>query len=122
VYGSSAGMPTEPATVCNDADAISRRDTGKPSRRNITTRLDSDLQVTGWHVCLLVCLLATLRKNFPADSHKNFQGRLAMDQSTSDYILMAIRITVWIQGLFSRFVTIERYGKWLTDIHYGRPM
>jgi len=66
-------MPTEPATVCYDADAISRRDTGKPSRRNITTRLDSDLQVTGWHVCLFVCLLATLRKNFPSDLHKIFR-------------------------------------------------
>jgi len=28
---------------------------------------------------------------------------------------VAIRITVWIQGLFSGFVTIGRYGKWLTD-------
>jgi len=26
-------------------------------------------------------------------------------------------VTVWIQGLFSGFVTIGRYGKWLTDIH-----
>jgi len=31
--------------------------------------------------------------------------------------LVAIRITVWIQGLFSGFVTIERYGKWLTYIN-----
>ena len=32
---------------------------------------------------------------------------------------MAIRITVWIQGLFSDsgFVTVGRYGKWLTDIN-----
>ena len=30
---------------------------------------------------------------------------------------MAIRITVWIQGLLSGFVTIGRYGKWLTDIN-----
>jgi len=30
---------------------------------------------------------------------------------------VAIRITVWIQGLFSGFVTNERYGKWLTDIN-----
>ena len=30
---------------------------------------------------------------------------------------MAIRIIVWIQGLFSGFVTTERYGKWLTDIN-----
>jgi len=26
-------------------------------------------------------------------------------------------MTVWIQGLFSGFVTIGRYGKWLTDIN-----
>ena len=25
---------------------------------------------------------------------------------------MAIRITVWMQGLFSVFVTIGTYGKW----------
>ena len=30
---------------------------------------------------------------------------------------MAIRITIWIQGLFSGFVTIGSYGKWLTDIN-----
>ena len=30
---------------------------------------------------------------------------------------MAIRVTVCIHGLFSRFVTIGRYGKWLTDIN-----
>jgi len=30
---------------------------------------------------------------------------------------VAIRITVWIHGLFSGFVTIGRYGKWLTDIN-----
>ena len=28
---------------------------------------------------------------------------------------LAIWITVWIQGLFSDFVTIGRYRKWLTD-------
>jgi len=37
-----------------------------------------------------------------------------MGQRTTDYILMAIRITVWIQGLFSGFVTIRRFGKWLS--------
>jgi len=31
----------------------------------------------------------------------------------NDQISVAIRITVWIQGLFSGFVTIGRYGKWL---------
>jgi len=30
---------------------------------------------------------------------------------------MAIRVAVWIQGLFSGFVTIGRYGKWSTDIN-----
>ena len=30
---------------------------------------------------------------------------------------MAIRITFWIQGLFSAFVAIGRYAKWLTDIN-----
>ena len=30
---------------------------------------------------------------------------------------MAIWITVWIQGLFSRLVPTGRYGKWLTDIN-----
>ena len=30
---------------------------------------------------------------------------------------MAIRITVWRQGLFSGFVTIGRYGESLTDIN-----
>jgi len=25
---------------------------------------------------------------------------------------VVIRITIWIQGLFSGFVTIGRYGKW----------
>jgi len=29
---------------------------------------------------------------------------------------VAIPITVWIQGLFSGFVTIGRYGKWSTDM------
>jgi len=32
-------------------------------------------------------------------------------------MLLEVRITVWIQGLFSRFVTIGRYGKWLMDIN-----
>ena len=30
---------------------------------------------------------------------------------------VAIRITVWIQGLFTEFVTIGRYGRWLTNIN-----
>jgi len=47
----------------------------------------------------------------------NFQGRLAIGQWTNDYISVAIRVTVWIQGWFSGFVTIVRYRKWLTDIN-----
>jgi len=43
-----------------------------------------------------------------------------MGQRTSASILVAIRITVWIQGLFSGFVIIGRYGDWLTDIHSVR--
>ena len=31
---------------------------------------------------------------------------------TNDLIFVAIQITVWIQGLFSGFVTIGRYEKW----------
>ena len=30
---------------------------------------------------------------------------------------MAIQITILIRGLFSGFVTIGRYGEWLTDIN-----
>ena len=30
---------------------------------------------------------------------------------------MVIQITVWILALFSGFVTIGRYGTWLTDIN-----
>jgi len=40
-----------------------------------------------------------------------------MGQLTNDKILLAIRITVWIQELISGFVTFMRYGKWLTDIN-----
>ena len=46
---------------------------------------------------LFVCLLATLRKNFRTDLHEIFRDGW---------------ITVWIQGLFSGFVTAGRYGKW----------
>jgi len=30
-----------------------------------------------------------------------------------EQIWVAIQITIWIQGLFSVFITIGRYGKWL---------
>jgi len=39
-----------------------------------------------------------------------------MNHGTTDYILVAIRITVWKQGLFFGFVTVGRYGKWYQPI------
>jgi len=42
-----------------------------------------------------------------------FAGKVA----TNDYTLVEIQIIVWTQGLFSGFVTIGRYRKWLTDIN-----
>jgi len=34
------------------------------------------------------------------------------DEQMIKFWWRAIRITVWIQGLFSGFITIGRYGKW----------
>jgi len=45
-----------------------------------------------------------------------FVGKVGNGPMNSE-ILVAIRITVWIQGLFSGFVTTGRYGKCLTDIN-----
>jgi len=67
----------------------------------------------GGYVFVLVCLLVSnFAQKLPKGFARNFQQRLAMGQPTKDYILVAIRIAVWIQGLFSGFVTIGRYGKW----------
>jgi len=68
-------------------------------------------------VCLSVCLLATLRKNFRTYLHEIIREgwQLAIEQTIK--FLVAIRITVWIQGLFSWFLTIGRYGQWLTDMN-----
>jgi len=55
-------------------------------------------------VYLFVCLLATLRKNFRTDLHEIFRKSW---QWTNKQM-----IKLWIQGLFSGFVTIEGYGKW----------
>jgi len=49
---------------------------------------------------LFVCLLATLHKNFPTDLRDIFrEGWQWQWPMNSDYILAAIRITVWIQGV-----------------------
>jgi len=61
-------------------------------------------------------LLATLRKNFQTDLHEIFREGWQWASEQMIKISVAIRIIVWIQGLFSRFVTIGRYGKWLTDM------
>ena len=66
-------------------------------------------------VCLFVGLLATLSKNFPTDSHEI--SREGWQWATKKLILVAIRIAVWIHGLFSGFITVGRYGKWLTCIN-----
>jgi len=42
-----------------------------------------------------------------------FSGKVG----TNDYTLVVIQIIVWTQGLFSGFVTIGRYRKWLTVIN-----
>jgi len=67
---------------------------------------------------VVVCLsVSNFMRKLPNGFAWNFQGRWAVGQWTNDEISMAIRITVWIQGLFSGFVTIGRYGKWWTDIN-----
>jgi len=55
-------------------------------------------------VCLSVSLLATLPKNFRTDLHEIF--REGWQWTNEQKILVTIRITIWIQGLFFRFVTI----------------
>ena len=46
-----------------------------------------------------------------------FSGKVGNGTMNKDQISVAIRSTVWIQGLFSGFVTTGRYGKWLTHIN-----
>jgi len=64
-------------------------------------------------VCLFVCLfvswLATSKRICMKFSGKVGNGPL---NKCLTYIVVAIRITIWIQGLFSEFVNIGRYGKW----------
>ena len=68
-------------------------------------------------VCLFVCLsVSNFAQKLPNGFAWNFDGRLAMALWTNVWILVVTRITVWIQGLYSGFVTIGRHGKWLTDI------
>jgi len=66
--------------------------------------------------CLSVCLLATLRKNFQTDLHEIFREGWPVNKwlnfdGDADHCLDTI------QGLFSVFVIIGRYGKWSTDIN-----
>jgi len=57
--------------------------------------------------CLSACLfVSNFAQKLPNGSAWNFQGRLTMGQWTNDYILVAIHVAVWIQELFSGFVTI----------------
>jgi len=60
-------------------------------------------------VCLSVCLFLSnfAETNFQTDLHEIFREgwQLASEQ------MSAIRITVWLQGLFFGFVAIGRYGK-----------
>jgi len=51
-----------------------------------------------------------------------FSGKVGNGPTKNDQITVAIRITVWIRGLFSGLVTIGRYGKWLTDTNLIRQM
>jgi len=46
-----------------------------------------------------------------------FSAKVGNGTLNNNLILVAIRITIWIQGLFSGFVNIGRYGKWLTDLN-----
>jgi len=55
---------------------------------------------------LFVCLLATSRKNFRTDWHAILKEGWQWDNEQM-IILVAIRITVWMQGLFFGFVTTE---------------
>jgi len=64
---------------------------------------------------LFVCLLLTLLKNFQTDLQEIFREGWQWPNEQMVKFLVAIWITVWIQGLLSRFVTIRRYGKPLTD-------
>ena len=64
---------------------------------------------------LFVCLLLTLLKNFQTDLQEIFREGWQWPNEQMVKFLVAIWITVWIQGLLSRFVTIRRYGKSLTD-------
>jgi len=69
----------------------------------------------GWcnHRCLSICLtVSNFAQKLPNGFAWNFKEMLAMGRWTNDLILVAIQITVWIQGLFSGFVTIGRYEKW----------
>jgi len=61
---------------------------------------------------LFVCLLATLRKNYPTDLHEIFMelGNGPMNKRLNFGGDPRHRLDTY--GLFSGLVTIGRYGKW----------
>jgi len=62
-------------------------------------------------VCLSVCLLATLRKNFRTHLHAILrEGWQWASEQMIKFWWRSDRRLDTIQGLFSGFVTIERYG------------
>jgi len=63
-------------------------------------------------VCLSVCLLAALHRNLQTDLHEIFREGWQWANEQMIKFLVAILFTIWMQGLFSRFVTIGRYVKW----------
>ena len=71
-------------------------------------------------VCRSVCLsVSNFAQKLPNGFARNFQKTLAMGHWTDYKILVAMnpdhRLNTGI--VFFEFVTIGRYGKWLTDIH-----
>jgi len=50
-------------------------------------------------------------QKLPKDLHEIFREGLQWNNEELIKFLVAIRITVWIQELFTGFVTIGRYGK-----------
>jgi len=64
----------------------------------------------------VACLLATLHKNF--QRHLREIVREGWQWANKQMTKFRCRSrSFWIQGLFSGFITIRRFGKWLTDIN-----
>jgi len=62
-------------------------------------------------VCLLACAKTSERICL------KFSWKVATEQVIKFWWRFGLPSVIYIQGLFSGFVTIGRYGKWLTDIH-----